>query len=217
MMKFEDRIQFIMSSVKNKDEVKATTTLQFKKDLIDILIHSEFDGDILEVGTSSGYTTAILCAIAEYKSKHVYSFEHDITNIYEATKRCSNYGFSNYSIINTDVYRDKWIDILKKERQEYNGIGCVFIDCVHTEKCFKMDLENSSEITIADPIIFAHDYGLVTKDGDRISWVLEKNKDKYGIVRFLGEKEGWNKLGSGKVVDWEGVQIAFKDLTRKRN
>ena len=87
------------------------------------------------------------------------------------------------------------------------NIGCVFIDCVHTAKCFAQDLKNAEEVTNENPIIFAHDYGLVTKEGDGIAGVLKDNQEKYTIVRFMGEEKDWNPQGSGKVIDWEGVQI----------
>ena len=198
--------------VKHKDEVKATTTLKFKKDLIDILINNSFDGDILEIGTSSGHTTALICAIAEKLNKHVYSFEHDWGLVLKARALCNNFGFLNFDIIHKDVYKSDWSFEINAIGESEN-IGCVFIDCVHTKKCFALDLENSKRITngVINPIIIAHDYGLITKEGDGIKSVLEENKDKYNIVRYMGEQDNWNKLGSGTVIDWEGVQISFKE------
>jgi len=207
----EDKIEFVLNSVKNKDEVKATTTLKFKKDLVDILVNNAFEGDILEIGTSAGHTTALFCAIAELKNKHVYSFEHNLDNVREAEKRCSEYGFSNYSIIHMDVYKNEWLMALEKANPNSKAIGCVFIDCVHTKECFSQDLERAVWISsgVENPIIIAHDYGLITKEGDGIKIVLDENPNKYRIVSYMGEEDNWNKLGSGKVVDWEGVRISI--------
>jgi len=198
----EDKIAYVLNSVKNKDEVKATTTLQFKKDISEILFSNSFDGNILEIGTSGGNTTVILCCVAEILGKHVYSFEYDPNSIEKARALCSGYGFMNVDIVQKDVYGSEWDDIVV-----FEDIGCVFIDCVHTEECFAQDLMNAEKIAGKDAIIIAHDYGLVTKDGKSIKKFLDKNKDKYEIVRYMGEQDNWNELGSGKVIDWEGVQL----------
>lgn len=201
-----DKITKLIHSLKHKDEVKATTTLQFKKDLVEVLINNDFQGDIIEVGSSAGYTTAILCAIGEILNKHVYSFEVHAGTCRIANFTCNSYGFSNFDIINKDVYEDEWnleIDALGKSE----GIGCVFIDCVHTEECFAQDLMNAEKIAGKDAVIIAHDYGLVTKEGDGIKKFLDKNTDKYEIVKYMGEKDNWNELGSGNVIDWEGIQL----------
>lgn len=202
----KDNITEIIHSLKHKDEVKATTTLQFKKDLVDILVNNSFQGDILEVGSSAGYTTTILCAIAEEFDKHVYSFEIHEGTCRIATFICGSYGFDNFDIIQKDVYEDEW-DLEIKALGISEGIGCVFIDCVHTEDCFAQDLKNAEKIAGKDAIIIAHDYGLVTKEGDGIKGFLDKNRDKYEIVRYMGAQNDWNELGSGNVIDWEGIQL----------
>jgi hypothetical protein len=203
----ENRITTVLNAVKHKNEIKATTTLKFKLDLINVLQKEIFNGDILEIGTSEGNTTSILCAVAEELNKKVYTFEINPHYIIKAKSLCNRLGFNNCTFIQKDVYNEEW---------NIANIGCVFIDCVHTEKCFEKDLKNS-EIASNDPIIIAHDYGLMTKDGDGISEFLKKNSNKYDIVRFMGEHDGWNFLGSGKVIDWEGVQIKImKKETHER-
>jgi SAM-dependent methyltransferase len=197
----EDRILSTLFAVGHKDTVKQTTTLQFKKDLINILLGNVFEGDILEVGCGAGNTTAILCAVAEKLNKKVYAFEMDATNVFMAEKLCVSFGFNNFIFVKKDVYTEEW---------NIEDIGCVFIDCVHTEENFAKDLLNAEKASAKDPIIVAHDYGLVTKDGNGIKGFLDKNKERYEIIRFLGEKDNWNLLGSGKVVDWEGIQIKIK-------
>ena len=202
-----NKINYVLNTVKNKDEVKATTTFKFKQDLIDVLFNRKFEGDILEIGTSAGYTTALLCAIAEKLEKHVYSFEYNWDSVLKARALCNNFGFLNFDIIHKDVYKSDW-DFEINTIGERENIGCVFIDCVHTSKCFSFDLENAKHITnnVENPIIIAHDYGLVTKEGDGIKSVIDENP-KCQIIRYLGEQDVWNKLGSGKVIYWEGVQL----------
>ena len=193
-------------SLKHKDSVKATTTRQFKMDLVEVMTESPFSGDILEIGTSDGYTTAALCAIGCRLSKRVYSFEYRADLVAKAIALCKGYGFDNFSIVRKDVYKEAWGESLESD------IGCVFIDCVHTAACFSQDLENAKSVCRQDPIIIAHDYGLITKTGDGIKSFLDASADKYEIERYMGEKDNWNKLGSGQVVDWEGVKIRVRGI-----
>jgi len=189
-------IEEILKKVKHKDTVKATTTLQFKMDLIEIL-RKNLTGDILEIGTSSGFTTAILAAIAFEKGYEVHTFDNSIRCIEAAKNFIEGAGLFNCHYYVKDAYKDKW---------DVNKMGCVFIDCVHRASNFLSDLKNTEEIIDCDSIVVAHDYGLVLPDGDGIKRVFEGNL-KYEIIRFMGEQDDWNSLGSGSVVDWEGVQV----------
>jgi tRNA A58 N-methylase Trm61 len=194
-------IEDILSELSHKDTVKATTTLQFKKDLVDILLDTPFDGDILEVGTSSGNTTVILATLATILGKKVFGFDHAQSAIDEANGLCKSFDLNNYELIKKDVYEEDW---------GLSSIGFVLIDCIHTERHFKQDLANASKVSIdGKPLIVAHDYGLVTKDGDTINSYV-KESGEVNIVKFIGEESGWNSLGSGKVIDWEGVQLEIK-------
>jgi len=184
----------LLKSIKHKDVYKSTTTLKFKKDVIDILMNTPFDGDILEVGSNRGHTTAVLGTVAKILNKKVYAFEFKKELIKESRKLCAGL---DCEFIRKDVYKEPW---------NVFNIGCIFIDCMHTEKCFKQDLENAFNIINTGGIVLAHDYGLVTPKGDKISNVIKSNPE-YKIERFLGEKENWNELGAGKVIDWEGVQL----------
>jgi len=190
-------VHSVLKYVDNKDKDKGTTTLRFKQDVIDILMRG-FEGNILEVGTNNGNTTAILAAIGETLNKRVYSFDNNPIFISKARILCEKMKLG-CKIIQKNVYEEEW---------DMENIGCVFIDCVHTEACFKKDLSNTLKCTsaIKNPIILAHDYGLITANGDGIKQFLDNSRE-YNIVRFLGEHLNWNPLGSGKVIDWEGVQI----------
>lgn len=168
--------------------------MRFKKDLIDILINNKFDGDMLEIGTNTGNTTAILGYIGNLLSKNVYSFEMSPKLIEQANVLLSSLKIK-VNIIQKDVYREQW---------DLNNIGFVFIDCVHKEECFEKDIDSSVLVCNRNPIIIAHDYGLVNGG---IKSFLSKNKYKYDIIRFVGEKEGWNEMGTSETNDWEGVQI----------
>lgn len=190
----EDVYKNIMELVNHKSFFKGTTTKKFKQDLIDILSSIDFNGDFLEIGTCEGDTTAILGMIAKKKNKKVISFDISNERIVRALQKFHSFELDNIEVYVKDVYNEEW---------NVNNIGLVFVDCVHTEQAFESDINNIFKYC-EDPIIIAHDYGLVTKDGDSIKPIIEKRKD-LKIERFIGEKDNWNLLGSGTVIDWEGV------------
>jgi len=193
-----DSFEELLSKIQHKDKVKATTTLKFKKDVIDILLECPFEGDILEVGTSSGNTTAVLATVAKQLGKQVYGFDHSVEQVRNADKLCSSLGLDNYKIIEKDVYNEEW---------DLENIGFVLIDCIHTEKNLRMDIQNAIGVSInQNPIIVIHDYGLVTKKGDKVIDFIKSSED-LKVVKYIGEEKDWNALGSGTVIDWEGVQL----------
>jgi len=191
-------IENILSKLQHKDKFKSTTTLKFKRDVIEIL-GKGFDGDILEIGTNIGNTTVILALMGKILNKRVYSFEFVSSHIVKAAERCRLFNLK-CDIIHKDVYKEEW---------GIGNIGCVFIDCVHTEKCFEQDMENAIKITssVQNPILLAHDYGLQLQNGESIANVIKRNDKKYVIDKYIGESNNWNPVGTGKVVDWEGVQL----------
>lgn len=191
-------INYILQKIQHKDKFKSTTTLKFKKDIVDILMCG-FDGDILEIGTNMGNTTIVLAWVGKMLNKKVYSFENNLNHIKIANERCKFFNV-DCNIVQKDVYNEKW---------NVDNIGCVFIDCVHTEKCFMQDIENSIKITssVNNPILLIHDYGLQLSNGESISNVINGNQEKYKIIRYLGEENNWNPVGTGIICGWEGVQI----------
>ena len=188
----------ILGKLQHKDKFKSTTTLKFKRDIIEILSNG-FEGNILEIGANTGNTTVVLAWMGKVLNKKVYSFEFVPSHIAKATERCRSFGLE-CDIIHKDVYKEKW---------DINNIGCVFIDCVHTEKCFEQDMENAVKITswASKPILLVHDYGLQLLDGESISNVIKRNDKKYVVEKYIGENNNWNPVGTGKVIDWEGVQL----------
>ena len=191
-------IENILSKLQHKDKFKSTTTIKFKRDVIEIL-SGGFEGDILEIGTNIGNTTVILALMGEALNKRVYSFEFDLNHIAKAKEKCKSFGLK-CEIIHKDVYKEQW---------DVKNIGCVFVDCVHTEKCFEQDIDNAIRITssVSNPILLVHDYGLELQNGESISNVIKRNNTKYVIDKYIGESSNWNPVGTGKVIDWEGVQL----------
>lgn len=190
-------IDYLLSKVEHKHNTKTTTTLKLKKDLWNLIMKSNFEGNILEVGCDVGNTTYILGNAAVQKAKRVYSYEIDEKRIEEAKSLCR--GLS-CEFIKKDVYNEPW---------DVSNIGFVFIDASHENKDVALDLENAFKLVGKSGVVVIHDYGLVTRSGSSVKSVIENN-EQYEIVQFLGEEKDWNNLGSGKVIDWEAVQVKLK-------
>jgi predicted O-methyltransferase YrrM len=193
----------ILQNVRNKDEFKSTTSLKFKKDIANFILNeTNIEGNILEIGTNRGYTTAILSIIANVLDKKVYSFDNNPELLKEAILLCKINDINNCYLFEKDVYNEPWN--LNKE------FSIVFIDAIHEQKAFQQDLINAEEILLDGGYIIAHDYGLENSNGRPIYEVINSNKDKYEIVRYIGEKSNWNTLGTGKTFDYEGIIIRIK-------
>jgi len=192
---FED----IFKRIKNKNEHKSTTSLKFKEDLVSFILKNNIEGNFLEIGTNRGYTTAILAGVAKVLNKVVYSFDNNLEVLKEAKNLFQECKLDNCFLINKDIYKEPWG--LNKD------FGLVLIDAVHEQKAFSSDLLNTEKILLNNGFIVVHDFGLENKYGRPIYEVLHKNKNKYEIIRYIGEKSDWNPLGTGKAVDFEGVII----------
>jgi len=184
-----------LKHVTHKDQNKSTTTLKFKKDLCQMILKEKPQGDFLEIGTHEGNTTYVLANLAKVLGVKLYSFDNCEDRIKIAKEKCSSLG--NCNIINKDVYNEDW---------NVKNIGFVFIDAKHQEKCVQSDLDNAFKILNKKGIVVVHDYGLVHPEGDCTKNLI-KNSKKFRVNKFLGEKEGWNKLGIGRAIDWEGAEI----------
>ena len=73
-------------------------------------------GTVLEIGTGSGYQTAILCELF----RHVYSVERDETLSRQADRRLKRLGYFNYSLKvgdGTDDARDRYFHRVSPRRR----------------------------------------------------------------------------------------------------
>ena len=187
----------ILRDVKHKHTAKTTTTVKFKRDIWDLLMESDFEGDMLEVGCDVGNTTYVLGHAAKQLNKKVFSFELDENRINKAKLLCNDL---NCEFIKKDVYYEPW---------DISNIGFIFIDASHEEDDVLFDLKNSFKLAGKSGIVVIHDYGLVTLQGSSVKSVID-NSTIYEACKFLGEKADWNSLGSGRVIDWEAAQIKIK-------
>jgi predicted O-methyltransferase YrrM len=193
----------VLKSVRNKDEFKSTTSLKFKKDVANFILNeANIKGNVLEIGTNRGYTTVILSIIANALDKKVYSFDNDPKLLKEAILLCKINNINNCYLFEKDVYAESWN--LNRE------FSIVFIDAIHEQNAFQQDLINAEKILLDGGYIIAHDYGLENSHGKPIYEIINNNKDKYEIVKYIGEKSNWNVLGTGKTFDYEGIIIRIK-------
>mgnify|MGYP001228667599 CR=1 FL=1 len=184
----------ILKQVLHKDIDKNTTTLKFKTDVVNLLIEQNPNGDLLEIGACEGHTTFVLGHVAKLLGKKIISYELNDRRLLSARAKCES--LDNCQIIKKDVYSEPW---------DVKNIGFIFIDAKHEEDAVLSDLNNAFNIINDNGIVVVHDYGLLGPGGST-KYLIEKS-NKFYAERFLGEKEGWNKLGNGKVIDWEGAVI----------
>lgn len=196
----------LIQNVQHKNVQKSTTTQKFKEDLWNILFDTPFKGDAIEIGCGHGHTTVILADICFRRNKILHIVDKNEKMLQDTANVCAralpfeDLSFIKYHLI--DVYQEKIAD------HGIDNIGCAFIDCLHTGEGVHSDIFNVLKVSVQNPMIFLHDFGLIPKglSGASISEYIT-DSDIYSIVNYLGEKDNWNFLGSGDVIDWEGAQI----------
>ena len=189
----------ILENIPDKTEDAKTTSLKFKKDLIDFLGDNYKNKKCLEVGSHKGYTTRVLSSLF----KEVICCEWN-PKLIEFSKKL-NSDKDNISFIRKDIYNTKW---------EFQDIDVVLIDCNHAYENVMIDIKNSIEITERGKtmtLIF-DDYGL-----DNPWRGVKEAVDDYlsvpnfNMVKHIGESKGW-VVYPGKVLkDSEGVICSYEN------
>ena len=198
----------LLNNIPDKTELKDTTSLKFKSDLIEYLRGGYEDKVCLEVGTNRGWTTRILSSLF----KKVITYESDIELIREAKDNNSDRDNIDYEM--TNVYGGDW---KLKEK-----VDVVFIDCLHDYNSVMKDINNSIKLCKPNEeiLLIFDDYGLNNAwDGVKEA-VDEYLKDsRFEIVKKIGQPKGWSyKTGkrmwgeSGMTLkDVEGVICRYKN------
>ena len=106
----------ILKGIPDKRQDTDTTSLKFKRDLIEFFEKDYQDKTCLEIGTNKGYTTRIL----SFLFKNVITCENDWDLLKFAED--VNKDRDNIEFIKKDVYRTTW---------NFEDISVVFIDCDH--------------------------------------------------------------------------------------
>ena len=184
-------VEEILEDIPDKRENKGTTSLQFKRDLIDFFLeNSELnDRSVIELGTHYGYTTKVL----SYLFREVITFD----NSYQMTSmaRAFNQERDNIVYFTEDVYNYDWWPTSE-------AIGAVFIDTVHTYENVVLDIENCLKIDNECYIIF-DDYGLFENVKKAVDEYVESKKLKF--VKHIGETAGSDCRPGKALKDWEGI------------
>jgi len=178
----------ILENIPDKRENKGTTSLKFKKDLIEFYKDKNND-TIIELGTHFGYSTKVLSHLFE----NVITFD----NNYEKTclARAFNQKRDNITYFTEDAYKYHWWETS-------NQVSAVFIDTVHVYNNVVMDIENCLKINNECHIIF-DDYGMFTDVKRAVDEYIENKKLEF--IKFIGEPAG-SDCRPGKILkDWEGV------------
>ena len=178
-----------LDNIPDKREDRNTTSLQFKKDLIEFFSDKSLS-NCLEVGTNRGWTTLVLSHIFDT----VTTFEYYPKLIEESKTNTS--GRTNINFLQRDVTQD-W----NLPDSEYD---VVFIDCIHTYENVIQDITNS--IKYQPKYLIFDDYGLPDIPGVNRA-INDFIKANPGLVEktYIGESKG-NEPRIGKpLVDWEGV------------
>lgn len=180
----------MITGIPDKREDKNTTSLKFKEDLIKYFKDLNLN-NCIEVGTNKGWTTRILSGLF----KNVVTMENKLSNVHKAQQ--NNHDISNIEFLHKDVYNSDW----NLPEKEYD---CVFIDCVHSYKFVKHDIENSLKYNVK--YIIFDDYGLPEDIPSVKIAVDEFTSLNPGIkVSYIGEPSGNEPRKGRPLVAPEGI------------
>lgn len=185
-------IETILESIPDKKDFKNTTSLKFKKGLIEYFKDLNLNRCI-EVGTHVGYTTRIL----SFLFNEIITLEIHMPNITEAQK--INKDRSNITFMHGDAYSSDW-DIPNSDAS--------FIDCVHTYNAVKYDIENSLKKGVK--YLIFDDYGLFSEVKRAVDDFISQYPDT--STTGIGEPPGSKFRDGREFKDWEGIIIKLNNI-----
>ena len=225
----------ILNDIPDKREQVKTTSLKFKKDLIDFFGDDYKDKRCLEIGTHKGYTTRILSSL--FKKVITCEIEIDLINFAKDLNKDKN----NIEFLQKDVYNsngsdgfsglklnEKTGEIISDAIWDFKDIDVVFIDCNHYIACVKHDIVKSLKLCKPNEeiIIVFDDYGLdnpipsnpdIPRGGvkEAVDEFLEK-ESRFSLVKFIGESKGSDCNPRANLRDEEGIICKYtnKELQR---
>ncbi|MAJ22540.1 MAG: hypothetical protein CMI75_01985 [Candidatus Pelagibacter sp.] len=195
----------ILTNIPDKRELVKTTSLKFKKDLIDFFGDDYKNKVCLEIGTHKGYTTRVLSELF----KKVISCENDIDLINFA--KDLNKDKNNIQFLQKDVYTTSW---------NFKDIDVVFIDCNHEYSYVVKDINNAISLceTNKELLIIFDDYGLQNPwrgVKDAVNDFLEQNP-KFNLVKFIGEDKGSDCNPRANLIAEEGAICSYTNKNLQR-
>ena len=178
----------ILSNIPDKRKDKNTTSLQFKKDLIEFFKNMQLK-NCVEIGTSLGYSTYVLSHLFE----SVTTIDIDINNIQKASK--FNSERTNITFLHGNSTTSEWDMDCK--------FDVAFIDADHSHNAVLKDIDTCIKYGTNTMYIVFDDYGLPDGVKPAVDEVL--NKGILKVIKYIGEPAG-NEPRIGKpLVDWEGI------------
>ena len=121
----------ILKDIPDKRQDKDTTSLKFKKDLIEFFGEDWKDKTCLEIGTNRGYTTRILSFL--FKKVITCEYDSELVNFAKNVNKDRD----NIEFLQKDVYQSTW---------DFENIDVSFIDCVHEYENVMHDIQKSLQL-----------------------------------------------------------------------
>ena len=194
----------ILKDIPDKRQDKDTTSLKFKKDLIEFFGEDYQDKICLEIGTNRGYTTRILSFL--FKKVISCEYDWDLLKFAEDVNKDRN----NIEFIQMDVYQSNW---------NFENISVVFIDCVHEFPNVIHDIQKSLQLVKSNEelILVFDDYGLPKpphREKD-VKDAVDKYVDEhptFDLIKYVGEEKG-SDCRPGKLLKAEeGVICKYQNI-----
>lgn len=195
----------ILKGIPDKRQDKNTTSLKFKKDLIEFLGEDYKDKICLEIGTSKGYSTRIL----SFLFKKVITCEINPELI--AFAKNINKDRDNIEFLQKDVYGTRW---------DFEDIDVVFIDCDHEVNAVLRDIQNA--ISLCKPsqelLIVFDDYGL-DNPWEGVKDAISRYDDNpyFEIIKEIGEPKGSDCNPRANLLEVEGVICRYTKSDMLKN
>jgi SAM-dependent methyltransferase len=187
-------IDRILDGIPDKKQDKNTTSLKFKRDLIEYLGEDYKDKICLEVGTSKGYSTRIL----SFLFKKVITIENNLESIDFAKE--FNTDIDNIDYYQGNVYQSEW--------DFDDDIQVVFIDCNHEISYVLSDIQNAINLCKDNQelLLIFDDYGL-DNPWEGVKEAIQKYDDnsRFSIVKEIGQPKGWNYRADKFLKEVEGI------------
>jgi len=195
----------ILKGIPDKRQDKNTTSLKFKKDLIEFFGEDYKDKICLEIGTSKGYSTRLL----SFLFKKVITCEINPELITFAKN--INKDRENIEFLQKDVYGTRW---------DFEDIDVVFIDCDHEINAVLRDIQNA--ISLCKPshelLIVFDDYGLDNPwEGVKDAISRYDDNPHFKIIKEIGEPKGSDCNPRANLLEVEGVICRYTKSDMSKN
>ena len=183
----------ILTEVPDKRNEKNTTSLKFKKDLIDYLGGNYKNKTCLEIGTHKGYSTRVLSSL--FKKVITCETNDEFINF----AKDLNKDRDNIDFLKKDVYNTSW---------DFEDIDVVFIDCNHEISYVLSDIRNAINLCgdNQELLLIFDDYGL-DNPWEGVKEAIQKytNTSGFSILKKIGHEKGWEYRDNKFLKDREGI------------